>query len=460
MQYNSADIKSIISYAKKLEGKTLRNLCGDVLENSYSGKGKFGQLLEKFYFNYEPNSVADADFPEVGVELKSTPLKKIKGDKLVAKERLVLSIINYFEIVSQDFDTSSFIKKNSHLLLIFYLFEKDINALDYLIKMVGDWKIPPQDLIIIKQDWERIKSQVAKGKAHELSEGDTFYLGACTKGGKGGNYRGQPESEILAKQRAFSLKQGYLNHIIAVINNSNDDYGRLFTNTNILKEQSIESVVSDRFIPYLNMSVFQILQKVENKLNPNAKNFYASLTKLILGVQDEKEIEEFTKANIAIKTVRLGDGDIPKENISFPAFKYDELLDEDWDESTIKEQFEQKFFFVFLKYNHQNELVLKRVKFWNMPYNDLESVKMVWSKTKELVEQGNIVKEVKGKKRLTYFPSTKFNGVAHIRPHAQNSKDTYPLPTADKLTGSQEYTKHSFWLNNKYVRNAIYLSPE
>jgi hypothetical protein len=85
---------------------------------------------------------------------------------------------------------------------------------------------------------------------------------------------------------------------------------------------------------------------------------------------------------------------------------------------------------------------------------------MVWSKTKELVEQGNIVKEVKGKKRLTYFPSTKFNGVAHIRPHAQNSKDTYPLPTADKLTGSQEYTKHSFWLNNKYVRNAIYLSPE
>ena len=26
------------------------------------------------------------------------------------------------------------------------------------------------------------RAKIAEGKAHELSEGDTFYLGACTKG--------------------------------------------------------------------------------------------------------------------------------------------------------------------------------------------------------------------------------------------------------------------------------------
>ena len=33
------------------------------------------------------------------------------------------------------------------------------------------------DLEIIKKDWELIKQKIANGKAHELSEGDTFYLG-------------------------------------------------------------------------------------------------------------------------------------------------------------------------------------------------------------------------------------------------------------------------------------------
>jgi len=38
-----------------------------------------------------------------------------------------------------------------------------------------------------------------------------------------------------------------------------------------------------------------------------------------------------------------------------------------------------------------------------------------------------------------------------------NAADTYPLPTKDKLTKTNEYTKHCFWLNNTYVRDEIYL---
>ena len=62
-----------------------------------------------------------------------------------------------------------------------YTIKKKI-YLTYLIKLVDDWKYPNQDLIIIKQDWELINQKIKDGKAHELSEGDTFYLGACTKG--------------------------------------------------------------------------------------------------------------------------------------------------------------------------------------------------------------------------------------------------------------------------------------
>ena len=107
--------------AKKLVGNSLRDFCGDDIKNhGFKGKGNFGQLIEKYYFQYEPNSTSEADFSEVGMELKTTPLKRISNGSYRSKERLVLNIINYFEVVNQRFETSSFYKKNSHLLLIFY----------------------------------------------------------------------------------------------------------------------------------------------------------------------------------------------------------------------------------------------------------------------------------------------------------------------------------------------------
>ena len=94
---NSAD--SIIDFAKLLKNQTLRQACSDEIEkHGYKGKGNFGQILEKFYFGYEPNSDAEPDFLEAGLELKSTPLKTLKNGEFRSKERLVLNIINYLEV--------------------------------------------------------------------------------------------------------------------------------------------------------------------------------------------------------------------------------------------------------------------------------------------------------------------------------------------------------------------------
>lgn len=102
-------------------------------------------------------------------------------------------------------------------------------------------------------------------------------------------------------------------------------------------------------------------------------------------------------------------------------------------------------------------LVLKNVKFWNMPYADILEAEKVWAKTKEIVPKGHIVRAVIGKTRYTNFPNKAFNSVSHLSPHAPNAADTYPLPTKDKLAKAKEYTKHCFWLNNTSVRDKIYL---
>jgi DNA mismatch repair protein MutH len=458
LPYNPKDKKSVIDYAKLLKGKTLRQICDPrILEHNYTGKGNFGQILEKFYFGYDPNSKSEADFSEIGMELKTSPLKQLRNNEYRSKERLVLNIINYIEVVNQQFEYSDFWKKNANILLIFYLHQAGYDILDYLIKLVDEWNFPSTDLEIIKKDWELIKQKIADGKAHELSEGDTFYLGACTKGANANSTRKQPFNDIPAKQRAYSLKQGYVNHIIASIaNEATGIYGKLIPSVAVAKKLTIEEIVVSKFKPYYGKTVEEILTITGVQINTTAKSFYANLTKAILGIELDKEIEEFEKAEIKVKTVRLKENNLPKEDISFPNFKYEEIVNEEWDDSNFKDILEHKFLFVFFQFENE-QLVLRKVKFWNMPYADILEAEKVWVKTKEIVSKGKIVKEVIGSTRYTNFPNKSFNSVSHVRPHATNAADTYPLPTRDKLTKAKEYTKQCFWLNNTYVRDEIYL---
>jgi DNA mismatch repair protein MutH len=463
LPYNPNDKNSIIEYAQRLKNKSLRQACNhEILEHNYSGKGNFGQILEKFYFGYEPNSNAEADFAEIGMELKSSPLKKLKNNEYRSKERLVLNIINYVNVVNQTFETSDFLKKNASILLVFYLHNADYDILDYLIKLVDEWCISSTDLEIIRKDWELITTKIKDGKAHELSEGDTFYLGACTKGANASSVRKQPFSEIAARQRAYSFKQGYVNHIIASISNEKEGvYGKLIPNARLAKEQTIEEIVISKFITFYDKTLEQIINVLQIQINTKAKGFYATLTKAILGIELDKEIEEFNKADIIVKTVRLKENNLPKEDISFPNFKYEEIINDNWDTSDFKNILEHKFLFVFFKFEGK-KLVLKKVKFWNMPYSDLIEVEKVWSRTKKIVASGDIVKEIKFDKngsprRLTNFPNKDFSPIAHVRPHAKDSSDVYPLPVMEQLSKQYEYTKHCFWLNNSYVKNEIYL---
>ncbi|MGH2664765.1 Sau3AI family type II restriction endonuclease [Flavobacterium sp.] len=463
LPYNPNNKNSIIEFAKGLKGKSLRQVCdAELIKNDKKGKGYFGQILEEFYFGYKPNSVSEPDFPIAKLELKSSPLKKLKNDEYRSKERLVLNIINYVNVVNQNFENSDFLKKNASILLVFYLHQTDSDALDYLIKIVDEWIFPSTDLEIIKQDWELITKKIAEGKAHELSEGDTFYLGACTKGANALSVREQPFSKIPAKQRAYSFKQGYVNHIIASIANEGTEvYGKLIPSIEVAKKQTIEEIVISKFKPFYGKTEDEIIKLLRIEMNEKAKSFHANLTKAILGIQLDKEIEEFEKAEIIVKTVRLKENNLPREDISFPTFKYEEIVNEDWDESDFKNILEHKFLFVFFQFENE-KLVLKRVKFWNMPYDDIQKAKEVWDKAKEVVSKGQIVKEIKKNKsgkntRSTNFPNKKFNRISHVRPHAKNALDTFPLPVKDRFTNQKEYTKHCFWLNSSYVKYEIYL---
>ncbi|RYG72328.1 restriction endonuclease [Lentibacillus lipolyticus] len=478
--YDYTSPTAIASYSRKLQNKTFRDVLPEKYKY-YKGKGGLGQLLEKYFYMYEPNSDKNPDFEEAGVELKVVPFKRNRNGDLRAKERIVLSIINYMEVVHETFETSSFLHKNRKLMLIFYEHMKDIDKLDYNIMFTLLFQLPEKDLEIIKEDWIKIVSKIRDGKAEELSEGDTFYLGACTKGAtRESSYRQQPYSTEKAPQRAFSLKSKYVTSILndyAVKQistsesmvaetatqvvpshdtvasnidyqfNRTTDYDPIVHNVGTIQKTTFEDYVLDTINWYKNRSVHELAQIFDvndNKL----KNFASKVSLKMLGVETKKA-EEFEKANVKVKAIRIEENGTIREHMSFPAFQFTDLVKESWETSSLRELlFETKFLFIIFRYEN-GILNLKKGMFWSMPVNDLdENVKEVWEKTRKIVSDG-IQVWTKGQRRFNNLPSAKDNPVAHVRPHASDKNDTYPLP------GGGEFTKQSFWLNKEYILNQI-----
>lgn len=468
--YDETDAKSIEKYAKRLVDRSLRDVLdekiidivmgndrlkekkGLIIRDSQEGRysvtssrtrGDMGQLLERYYFMYEPNNRSEPDFPKAGLELKSTPVKYIKGGRLRAKERVVLNIIDYMAEHEKEWNDSSFWRKNRRLLLMFYLHQDGAFILDLLFKLVGIWDFSPEDLRIIKNDWHVIVKKIRDGKAHEISEGDTLYLGACTKGvGHGKDLRPQPFSELQAKQRAFSLKPKYVNLVIDRWTGSkaeNEVQAIVKSPDEYIGDETFEELVVRRFRPYIGRTVTEIHQHLGLDINPNAKNYFATLTLRILGVTTKKA-EEFEKADILIRTVRLKYNNMPKEDISFPYFHYRSIVEEEWETSTFQSLLEKRFFFVIYKYDRERELVLRKVTFWTMPFEDREvEAKKVWERTVELIKSGE----------AGNLPRKSESRVCHVRPHGRNSDDT------DETPDGRHLVKKCFWLNAGYLKEQL-----
>ena len=448
--YNKQEIKII---SKSAIGKSIEDIMNEevvTIDNSGVNKGGLGQLVEQYLFGIQNNSESEPDFMPAGIELKVTPYKRIKGGKLSAKERLVLNIINYMDEWKNDFKDSHFWFKNNTIQLLWYLWEPNKDNKKFKITHEKLLELAKnEDLEQIEEDWNYIIQKIIDGKAHEISEADTMYLGACTKGANASSKREQPFNDILAMQRAFCFKTSYMTQLVRKYIGDYSDVEKVLKGTKDTFNQYVSEVVNK----YKGKSQKELMR--EFNIDSKAKNINSMLISRMFNVQSKlADTEEFQKANIIPKTIRIEENGRIKESISFPAFKYTELINQNWEDSDLREQLEttKYMFFVFKK--TKGEYIFKGIKLWNMPETDIEtSVMEMWKKTYNAISTGNIVKSITNGIRKTNFPGMSENEVCHVRPHGRNAKDTAPLPVADKLTGATKYTKHCFWINNKYIKD-------
>ncbi|MBD5462593.1 MAG: restriction endonuclease [Lachnospiraceae bacterium] len=462
--YDATNPKSIEEYAQKLIGKTFLDVCREdesdldkavceeteyiVCHENKKRKGGLGELIEERFFHYKCNNDSRPDFPEAGVELKVSPYKINKKGSVVAKERLIITMIDYFAVIDEKFEDSHLWQKARLILLIYYLYMQEINSrLDYRIDYVKLFSPPEQDIKIIKHDYEVIVDKIRAGKAHELSESDTLYLGAAPKAATSQDRRKQPFNVELAKPRAFAFKNSYMTYVL----NSYIIPDKSMYETVIREEttDSFEDYVVGKINAYRNYALDELCRQFHIDEGKKAKNIGAMIAYRILGIKGN-HAEEFEKANIVVKSIRIENNNKIKESMSFPIFKFKELVQEEWENSTFGTYLsETRFLFVIYKYNECGKLYLKGCQFWNMPYQDLNGeVKKVWEKTKQVLIDGLQITRKNGK-NYNNFPNASENPVCHVRPHARNAADTYELPDG------RPYMKQCFWLNNTYILSQI-----
>lgn len=454
------------------EGKTFRELDETGRGDSVGNKGSLGNIIEESVLHYPVNSDAEADIlvGNTRYELKVTPLKHTgKGmhRKIVAKERLVLDIINYEDLPGETFEDSRFWNKSKNIIMVYYYDDREDkktqSRLDCMVLKSVILHYDENDLAMIRNDWEKIHEKVSSGHADQLSESDTNYLAACTKGANASSMRDAPAphgsglSKIRAKQRAFSFKSSFMTSIAerALVSRI-DEYS-----LPIPANQTLSEFLKERMNPYIGKTVDNISLRLGVPKTASKANKSRLIMKMVgADGRSVDTVEQFRKANVTkLKTVVQYPDGLPKENMSFRQITEEEWqglasFDAKWEDSFLYEYFEENKFFIVpfespVPYPQHvaGEDRLTGGFLWNMPEADIERyVRPVWERLHELMLSGRSVHYGRGTNLL---PGTSFNGVCHLRPKGRNSDDVVRLPNGESIT------KQCFWLDRRYVAKLI-----
>ena len=474
--YDPASPESIEEFAIKLKNKTFIEVVKEKRKDEYNldeieayanklRKGGLGNLLEEVYFGYDANPNQDADFPEAGVELKVSPYEVTKKEELRAGERLVLTMINYDSPIEMDFYKSHAWRKMRLILLVYYWRNKQLSSnLLYKIGFVKMFTPPEADLEIIKRDYAYIVQTIREGRAHELSEGDTMYLGACTKGATAEKstvpqYYGD---KTLAKKRAFCFKNSYMTYVLNNYIAGGTSNNSILKNADSLKTKSFEEILEDIVTKYVGMSDKELCEMFGREYNNN-KAQWNDLACKILGIRNE-HADEFVKANIKVKTIRIEEDNSMRESMSFPAFKFMDLIKEEYDESSLHDYFDETRLFFFVWKRDGDVYRVKGCQLWNMPHSDLDvTVRREWEQYKHIIQYGvRFTKCVDKNGKVSFsnnLPNKSETEIIHVRPHAKlaayhfkNGEEYGNVERDANMLPNGEYmTTQSFWINNSYI---------
>jgi len=203
----------------------------------------------------------------------------------------------------------------------------------------------------------------------------------------------------------------------------------------------LEDRILDVLSTFIGMKPSEIEARLKESLNPQSKSYYRLLSERMMR-SDSVVYRDYYRSGISLKTVRIDSDGMPRESMSFPYFRFDDMLAQEWDNSDFKEQLTHRFLFMVFESEKETDTVrFMNAAFWSCSEDNLTRISEVWEHTKEKIQAGQDDFTPKSAGRL-----------AHVRPHGASSNDTY-------LFNGVPQKKYSFWLNNDYVAEILKTLP-
>lgn len=429
------------------------------------------------YYGIRKNNRSDPDFPQAKVELKTLPLKRLKGRGHAVKEPTSISMIHYPTLPTERWAIASVREKLGRV--IFAMFS--IDPSDVLESTLADlflWEPRATDWDLFGSDWEVTRRIVASSKAETLSERQAIALAARRKGRGGPTDIGTPQYNPKndptiknAPSRAWALKTYFTRQLLEERRRRSPDAfvsalevirpgppGRLL--------DPVEEKVLAELRPFEGRSL-RALVAAKHLGDGAGKDLASRMIHRALGVDPRKRIRELEQTGYLVRTLNLRERNgWPYEAVSFPVVDLCELIEQEWEPrivedgtgnevatipgSELSEQLQRILFvptFAAKRKTRQLDRILGKAFFWSPSEVELAGIKAEWEGYQREVSQGKAAyRRVAGKRqRENDLTKPRPKGFIHMRPHGRNAKDSYKDPKGNWVT------KQCFWLNKGFV---------
>lgn len=218
----------------------------------------------------------------------------------------------------------------------------------------------------------------------------------------------------------------------------------------LIKEEEMLNL----FRAFISKSQYEISRFLNSNASLDSKALSSSLVLDIFHSMIGKEITKEIYLKYQVKTIRVEENGKVIQSMSSPAFSFLNLVNEDWEDSWLRNQIADKRFFFIVFQKQNEEYFLRNTFFWSMPQKDKIELMELYNRTKKILRDGVILHE-EGNQVRNNLPKKNENRIGHVRPHAQKSSYEPLNQNADELPDGRWMTKQCFFINNDYIAKII-----
>lgn len=495
-KYDMTKIESIYEYALQMQNQKISDIVKEAEKKESADKGEIGNLIQECYFGIPRNPSIKPDFPEAPLELKTFGYWETKR----ADQRLALSAIDYMDYQKKvSFEESHLYKKCHNMLFVIYLLQTGQLRIESEIKYLRLYefeKIVASDMEQIKRDYYIITKKIMEGRASELSEGDTEFLGAARRGDKNSKKQDAPKGD-KALPRRFAFKQSYMSYLVREYIVPEKDFAQTIypkkkrSEIKIPRGKSFEdwlNTIDEKWSAKTVRKIIDSKLKSVNGLKINGKDAFSRIGLSLLGIKSNSDAY-LMKTHTVVKSIRINKKRQIKEKISFPTFEIADVINQEWEESEVFRYLSEQRFLLQIFVEEEKGYVYAGHLFLKFTPEQLDEwAKETWEDLKSKVVNGIRFTLEKRKNDVIIHSNIRGkteNQMGLIKVHGQSTydidrkniigvdevseqyiekntvngrfvqreekKDTFgcELPNGDIIG------KQSYWLNNDFVLNYI-----